>query len=150
MTLKEEYKLLTLKEIKRFIEELENDLEYFLAKKEILFNKTQPSAVDYSKDSVQGGKRANKYDDYVASIEELDINENIDKIYCLLKINQDWYDKKLEILGEYEPLIRKIIELRENDTKWELIAGRVGYSARQCQRYYDKYLKREKKRRTEI
>ena len=150
MTLKEEYKLLTLQEMKERQRYLENDLKYYLDRKETLFNRTQPGAIDYTKDSVQGGKRSNRYDDYVASVEELELNNDIDLIYKQIYSIQDWIAEKLRIIGEYEPLEQKIITLRElHKMKWDKISEATGYCDRQCKRIYSKYYKTKTGKRYE-
>ena len=141
---------MNLQEAKNNLKCLENDLKYYLDKKETLFNKTQPGAIDYSKDVVMGGKRENRYDNYVASVEELELNNDIDLIYKQIYSIQDWIVGKLDLIGELKPLEKKIILLREEQNmKWYLIAEATGYSERQARRIYDKYYKREKKKRSQ-
>lgn len=140
-----------LSEAKKELERLDNNLEYQLKQKEILFRKTQPGAVDTTKENVQGGKREDKYLNYVETLEEKQINEEIDKIYAQRNNLERWINTELKIIGEYEPLEQEIITLREvNHLKWRIISIRVGYSERQCQRIYDKYYKRARKRRTHL
>ncbi len=139
---------MTLSEAKKELERLDNNLEYQLRQKEILFQKTQPQAVNTAKESVQGGKREDKYLNYVETLEEQEINEKIDKLYAHRNNLERWINTELKIIGEYEPLEKEIITLREvNHLKWEIIAIRVGYSERQCRRIYSKYYKIQKKRR---
>ena len=54
--MKEKERVMTLKEAKNDLKCLENNLKYYEGKKETLFNKTQPGAVDYSKEVVMGEK----------------------------------------------------------------------------------------------
>ena len=148
--MEEEYKLLTLQEMKERQKNLENVLKYYLDRKETLFNWTQPGAIDYSKEAVQGGKRSNRYDDYVASVEELELLNDIDLIYKQIYSIQDWIAEKLRIIGEYEPLEQKIITLRElHKMKWDKISEATGYCDRQCRRIYSKYYKTKTGKRYE-
>lgn len=142
---------MTLQEAKNDLKCLENNLKYYEGKKETLFNKTQPGAVDYSKEVVMGGKRENRYDNYVASVEELELTNDIDLIYKQIYSLQDWIVGKLELIGELKPLEKKIILLREEQNMiWRDIAEATSYSERQAQRIYDKYYKREYKKRSQL
>lgn len=142
---------MTLTEVKEQLERLDNELEYKLKEKEILFQKTQPQAVDTTKENVEGGTRSDKYLNYVETLEEKNINVEIDKLYQRRRNLENWLNNELKILGKYKPFEREIITLREeNHLKWRAISIRVGYSERQCQRIYDKYYKRTRKRRTHL
>lgn len=142
---------MTLTEVKEQLERLDNELEYKLKEKEILFQKTQPQAVDTTKENVEGGTRSDKYLNYVETLEEKNINVEIDKLYQRRRNLENWLNNELKILGKYKPFEREIITLREEKhLKWRAISIRVGYSERQCQRIYDKYYKRTRKRRTHL
>ena len=100
--------------------------------------------------SCYGGKRENRYDNYVASVEELELTNDIDLIYKQIYSLQDWIEGKLELIGELKPLEKKIILLREEQNMiWRDIAEATSYSERQAQRIYDKYYKREYKKRSQ-
>lgn len=130
---------MTIREAKRELEHLENELDRLLNEKEILFIKTQPKGVEIKLDPIRSTNRSDKYLDYVISVEEKQIDNQIDVIYAQRKIIENWVLRELEIIGKYEPLEQKIIQLRQSGRKWLEIAGIVNYSTRQCQRIYDKY-----------
>jgi hypothetical protein len=129
---------MTIREINNRIAMLENALEFWLDKKIKAFERTQPKTSDLSKEPVKGGMVENKSDTYLIKCEELDIkiNELQDDIFCLMR----YVEKELERIGAYDPLMKKIIELKENtDMTWEKIGEYVHYSERQCRRIYSKY-----------
>lgn len=126
---------MTIREIESKIKHYELQLDYYLGVKEKMFGRTQPKPVDVSKEMVQGGKRSNVILDYVMSAEEIDIitDELQDEINRLIKYN----DGLLRIMEEYEPIVRVIVRLRdENGYKWEVIARKVNYSLSHTRRLY--------------
>ena len=83
-------------------------------------------------------------------MEELELTNDIDLIYKQIYSLQDWIEGKLELIGELKPLEKKIILLREEQNMiWRDIAEATSYSERQAQRIYDKYYKREYKKRSQ-
>jgi predicted nucleic acid-binding Zn-ribbon protein len=132
---------MTIAEINKKIKDLNNDLDLYLTIKAKEFEKTQPKAVDITNERVDGGVTIDKNLSYVITLEELNIKiDNIqDKISYLTK----YVENRLKIIGEYEPLKKKIIELRENHKmKWENIAEATNYSESQVRKIYKKYIGR--------
>ena len=140
-----------LSEAKKELERLDNDLEYQLKRKEILFRRTQPGAVDTTKENVQGGKREDKYLNYVETLEEKQINEEIDKIYAQRKNLENWLNNELKIMGKYnelEQLVRYYKEEvqitdkwtgRVRGLTWEEIGKNIHYSSVWCRKVYKLY-----------
>lgn len=140
-----------LKEAREKREKLENSLNYKLNEKEILFRKTQPQAVDTTKESVQGGKREDKHLNYVQSLEEKQIDSEIDKIYAQIKNLDNWIENELKILGKYNELEQLIIFYKEQETTvdkrtgrireltWDEIGKKVHYSGEWCRKIYRVY-----------
>ena len=139
---------MTLQEAKNDLKCLENNLKYYEGKKETLFKQNSTRGSRLFQRSCYGGKRENRYDNYVASVEELELTNDIDLIYKQIYSLQDWIVGKLELIGELKPLEKKIILLREEQNMiWRDIAEATSYSERQAQRIYDKYYKREHKKK---
>ena len=59
---------MTIKEANNKVEKIDNDIEYYLKKKEKEFAKTQPQAVKIKDIVTTGGKRVDKFSKYVISI----------------------------------------------------------------------------------
>lgn len=131
--------MMTLKEANRELEHLDNELERLLNEKELLFAKTQPKGTEIKADPIHSSLRSDRYLDYVITVEEKQIDNQVDVIYAQRRIIENWILRELEIIGKYEPLEQEIIKLRQANRKWHEIALIVNYSDRQCQRIYDKY-----------
>lgn len=132
------YEVMTIKDAKMKLAQCEINLEYWLNEKEIAINSVMPKSKGFDSEVVSGGTREDKYKKLDYAIDEIDptieyLNKEISNL-------NNFIEQSLKILGEYEPLERKIIELREEKKmKWEDIATRVNYSDRQCKRIYSKY-----------
>lgn len=139
---------MTLKEANKELEKLDNEYTYWLNQKETLLNLVYPKATDIKPEIIQGGKREDRLLKYIELEDEKQINATLDYIHKRKNNLMNWMENELKIIGEYEPVERKILMLRdEKKAKWKDIARNVGYCERQCQRIYDKYKKRTKKRR---
>ena len=142
---------MTLKDANKELEKLENEYNYWLKQKENLLNLVMPKATDIRGEVVDGGKREDRLLKYVELEDEKQINATLDYIWKRKNNLMNWIDEELRILGDYEPIERKIIMLRDDERKkWKDIAINIGYCERQCQRIYDKYKKRKTKRRSQI
>jgi hypothetical protein len=129
---------MTINQINIEIKRLENQLYYLLEEKQRIFDLTQPKATDYSKEVVEGGKREDRFTNYTIKCEELDdmIEEVQNQKYNLVR----FIENELIRIGEYDPLMRKVVELREKeDKKWSIISEITNYSESQCRRIYRKY-----------
>lgn len=145
---------MTLKEVRETLEHLDNDLELLLNEKEVLFNRTQPTAVKYDKENVMGGKRENKYEGYLISTEEKEYDKKIDDIYTRKRLYENWITGELKILEKYNELEQLIRHYKEDvivncqytkksrEMTWQEIANLVFYSKDYCRRVYRNYLKK--------
>lgn len=139
---------MTLKDANKELEKLENEYNYWLKQKENLLNLVMPKATDIRGEVVDGGKREDRLLKYVELEDEKQINATLDYIWKRKNNLMNWIDEELRILGDYEPIERKIIMLRDDERKkWKDIAKNIGYCERQCQRIYDKYKKRKHNKR---
>lgn len=128
---------MTIKEANIQIKQLDNDIESLKRKKELEFIKTQPGAVKTDKEIVDGIQVVDKNFNYVVKADEITRELNIK-----LKEKENlehWIERELRIIGEYEPLKAKIIQLRENGKTYDEIAEATGYCRRQVIRIYKQY-----------
>ena len=128
---------MTIREANIKIKQIDNDIEAYETKKALEFAKTQPGAVKTDKEVVDGIQIVDKNINYVIQAEK------IDRTLCLLTDEKEnlkkWIERELRIIGEYEPLKAKIIELRENGKTYDEIAEATGYCRRQVIRIYKQY-----------
>lgn len=138
------FKDMDLREAKKLLKRFENQLEYWKNEKEIAFNMTQPKATTFDTERVVGGTPSNQNDTYLIKLEKIDRKINV--LQKRIKNLMLYIENEMKIIGEYEPIEAKIIMLREEKhLKWYHIAEATGYSERQAQRIYDKYLDRKHK-----
>lgn len=135
---------MTVKEINDQIKKLENQENYYYNEMEVIFNKTQPKATNVDKERVQGGtKRENRFLNYTIECEDEYYQKLKEKYFMTQdrKFNLIRYvEEELKRIGEYDPLMKKIVELRETSKlTWEQIGQATNYSERQCRRIYRKY-----------
>ena len=131
----------TIYEINSEIQKLENKLNFYLSKKDMLSRLVMPKSVDYSKEIVDGGIKNDNILEYVIRKEEIDhrINEIQNEMFILV----DYVEAELQRMKEYNEIEERIIYYREClNMKWEDIANKVYYSKMQCHRIYKKYLKK--------
>ena len=138
---------MTIKEANDKIKHLENLRKLKEAERDLVFERTQPKAVNTTKTIVQGGTREDKYINYMIELEDFRYQKLCDDIILLEKETNslsDYVENELKIIGEYEPLKAKIIKLRHDGKTWEqlfdLIQGQ--YSISQCRRIYKSYIQR--------
>ena len=128
---------MTIREANIKIKQIDNDIEAYETKKALEFAKTQPGAVKTDKEVVDGIQIVDKNINYVIQAEK------IDRTLCLLTDEKEnlekWIERELRIIGEYEPVKAKIIELRENGKTYDEIAEATGYCRRQVIRIYKQY-----------
>jgi hypothetical protein len=137
---KEDLLNMSITQIKSKIEELNNNLEYLLEKKEQAFLMTQPKATQLKEVSVLGGKRESIYDKYVIKNEKLD--PAIDFVQDEIRLLEDYLNKELERINKYNEWEQKVIYLKESGKTWLYIACNTPFSISTCQRIYKKYTKK--------
>lgn len=142
---------MNIEKAKNEIDKLYSELELYLEKKKINFERTQPSSPKL-KDIIPGKSDSitvfDKFTHYVIKDEECD-----DKIYQLLEtINayEKFIIRETKRMSKIEPhklkvyLLRNDSEfIRRNNRKrtWNEIGETLGYSERQAQRIYREILK---------
>lgn len=100
-------------------------------------------AIDCTKEIVKGGSRVDKFANYVIETEDnkyLELDKKINNIQEQIQNLVMYVENELRRIGEYEPLKKKVIELKEKEgLTWFKIAEATHYSDRQCRRIYKKY-----------
>lgn len=136
-----------LREAKRDIEKLENDIEYYLNEKERLFCRTQPQAVKLDSERVNGhSERSNVALQYLISVDEKELDDKLLRAQDR-KINiERWVENELRILGKYGEVERLIVYYKEEFLNkegkcltWREISSKVHYSESQCKKIYKNY-----------
>jgi hypothetical protein len=134
---------MTIIEANKEIEKIDNELEYWINKKEIVLQDTiYPPSPDPALERVEGGKRTDKYKHLDYAIDEID--PIIDKLYKEKRILEEYIEKELIRLGKYNEIEQLIVFYKEQTTEnytWLQISQRVHYSVTQCRRIYRKFKK---------
>lgn len=132
------YEVMTIKDAKMKLAQCEINLEYWINEKNIAINSVMPKSKSFDSEVVSGGTREDKYKKLDYAIDEID--PMIDYLNKEISNLNNFIEQSLKIIGEYEPLERKIIKLKEEDKlTYNEIARIVNYSDRQCRRIYSKY-----------
>ena len=131
---------LTIREANNQIMHLENLLAYWLGEKEIAFNNTQPQAIDPKVESIQGGRKENKFDKYLITCEAKDLDVKIYSIQNKISNLTKYVDNELMRLGEYDPIVKKVVELRDKrGMTWNQIHLATRMCPSYCRKLYSKY-----------
>ena len=133
---------MTLKEAKKEIERIDNELEFWLNKKAFILESTIYPSKPISGERVDGGKREDRYKHLDYAIDEID--PEIEKLYKEKRLYENYIEKELIRLGKYNEVEQLIIFYKEQTTTeytWEQISQRVHYSITQCRRIYRKWKK---------
>ena len=133
---------MTIKEANNQINRIDNEIEYYLKKKELEMSKMMPQATKYDKTLVDGGKREDKYAKYVIKNELLD-NE-LDKLFKEKLLLENFIEKELLRLGKYDEVVQLIVYYKEQCLEkltWQQISLKVHYSTAQCRSLYRKWKK---------
>lgn len=131
---------MTIKEANNQINKIDNEIEYYLKKKELEMAKMMPQATKYDKTLVDGGKREDKYANYVVKNELID--KTIDKLYDDKRLLEDFIEKELIRLKKYDEVMQLVVFYKEQcfeKLTWQQISNRVHYSVIQCKRIYKKW-----------
>lgn len=131
---------MSITQLKSKIEELNNNLNYLLEKKEQAFLMTQPKSSQLKEVSVLGGTRESIYDKYVIKNEKLDAA--IDFVQDEIRLLENYLNKELERINKYDEWEQKVIYLKESGKTWLYIACNTPFSIRTCQRIYSKHIKK--------
>ena len=134
---------MTIKEANNQINKLDNEIEYYLKKKELETRKLMPQATRYDKILVDGGKRVDKYANYVIKSEIID--KELDNLFQAKRLLEDFVEKELIRLNKYDEVLQLIVYYKEQcfeKLTWQQISNRVHYSVAQCRNLYRKYKKK--------
>lgn len=133
---------MTIKEANNQINKIDNEIEYYLKKKELEMSKMIPQATKYDKTLVDGGKREDKYAKYVIKNELLD--KELDKLFKEKLLLENFIEKELLRLGKYDEVVQLIVYYKEQCLEkltWQQISLKVHYSVTQCRNIYRRWKK---------
>ena len=133
---------MTIKEANNKLEKIDNDIEYYLNKKELEIAKIMPKATDTTKEIVNGGKRVDRYSKYVIEIDEID--KELDILYADKKNLENYIEKELHRLGKYREVEQLIVYYKEQcieEYTWEEIGKKVYMHKDNCRKIYRKFKK---------
>lgn len=125
---------MTIREAKNEIKQINNELELYLTKKQINFEKTQPQASKFKEVILSTGFVNDKFLHYVIK------DENLDSKIIALQKEKNAIENF--IINEIERILKNkgdeyIVYLRDEEKlSWEEIRKLKDYSKRQCQRLY--------------
>lgn len=138
-------KELTIKEANSQIKHIDNQLEYYLNKKEKEFSKTQPKATSITNE-IKGTNLIDKNMNYIIVCEKID--PIIDSLQEEKKLLLDFIDKELIRLKKYKDLEQLVIYYKEQyipkkneEVTWYFISRKVYASESTCKRIYRRYKK---------
>ena len=115
--------------------EIQNKYNEILTEKENLFTKTQPNAIRYDKESVQGGQPVNGFDEYLIEKESKRIDERLREARQLLDDREKLLRLKEDELRKSRDIINKIYVLKYIDGMHpKKIADSLNYSRSQVYR----------------
>lgn len=130
----EDKELITIKELKYKIKEIEDDLELYLKLKQIEFTKTQPQGTSYENERVNGKFVFDKFTHYMIKSEKYD--SKITELLDSLLVYEKRLNKKIKNICNADSKAF-ITYLREEEKySWEKISRITSYSERQARRIY--------------
>lgn len=132
---------MTIIEVNKKIEKIDNEIDFWLTKKEIIINSTiYPNKSDLLNDRVDGGNRVDRYKYLDYSIDEID--PILDDLYKQKKTYEEYIEKELIRLKKYNEVEQLIVFYKEQtleELTWLQISQRVHYSISQCRNIYRKW-----------
>lgn len=126
---------MNIREARNEVDKLSNELELYLEKKKINFNKTQPGSIKYQDIVSHSNILIDKFTHYVIRDVELDskINSILEEINSLEK----YIIEEMKRISNSPDMTEQIKFYRDElKMSWEEIAKRVHYSSRQVIRIY--------------
>lgn len=140
---------MTLREARKRIEELDNDIRFQQKEYNRIFGKTQPQAVDTSKVNVKGGTRVERFLQFTMEEEEKKISEKLQEYQEEKQNLEEWAETQLKILGKYDDLVQQVVYYKEDyipskyeEVTWYFISRKVHASESTCRRAYRKWKNR--------
>lgn len=147
---------MTLEDIYKELEKLENNLEFYENRLEVLRTMVSPKATQFDKILVDGGKHTDNILKYVEKEDELQIENTIKyikrRIYDLTELK----DKEIKRLAKYGETVKAVVFLREKELildshrkrrhlTWEEIAMKVHCSEKSARTWYKLGVEERKK-----
>lgn len=130
---------MTLREAQSKLRHLQNQRDYWLKEKELELNGMLPKAISIKEDVVTGGKRVDRYAEYVIKVDEID--SEIEKLDKEIDNLSDFIVGELEAIGMLEPIQKKVVELKLLDNKtWNQISVITGLSRDYCRKLFRKHM----------
>lgn len=127
---------MTIGEAKNDLKRINNELELYLTKKQINFEKTQPQASKFKDVILSKGFVNDKFLHYVIKDENLDSK--------IISLQKEILAIQTYIVNEIERISKIkgsefIVYLKDEEKEsWEHIAKETSYCSKQCQRLYNK------------
>lgn len=136
---------MNLKEANSELRKIDNLIEYYQQKLDLLFYKTQPQGIGAKEISVQGGTPNNAFDNYV--IQKESIEQCLKSLYQQKIIIEKYIEKELNRIKLFDDAEQLVIyykeECLENYT-WFQISQKVHYSVATCKRIYKRFKEKRK------
>ena len=132
--------IMTIKEANNKLEQIDNKIEYWLKEKELELSKVLPKATDITSERVSGGKRVDKFYNFVVEIEPID--KELDLLYAKKKNLEDYIEKELHRLNKYREVEQLIVYYKEQcleNYTWEQIGKKVYMNKDNCRKIYRKW-----------
>ena len=133
---------MTLNEANMKLKQLENDYDFWLKQKEIALSFVMPKSISIKNEVVDGGKREDKMFKYYELMDSKKIDETLEYIHKSQQNLMNFIDNELKILNQYDPIAKKIYELRQQKVAWWKIGNIVGLCERQCRRILKNMIKK--------
>lgn len=138
-----------IKEANNEINRLTNLLNLYIDRKNLLFNDTQPKSADPNNERVDGSMtREEKFFKYVYKCEDKEIDWWIEKLNIYIIALNNYVEKELKRIGEYDDLLQKIVYYKEvykpkkeEKITWDFISRKVYAPSSTIRRMYSKHKK---------
>ena len=126
---------MNIREARNEVEKLGNELELYLEKKKINFNKTQPGSIKYQDIVTHSNILIDKFTHYV--IKDVELDEHILTLQEEINSLEKYIIEEMKRISKSPDSTEQIKFYRDElKMSWEEIAKRVHYSTRQVIRIY--------------
>jgi hypothetical protein len=126
---------MTIKEAKNDLEKYNNELELYLEKKQINFERTQPQAVKFKDVILSTGFVNDKFLHYV--IKDKDLDSTIYYLQKKINATERYIIKEMERISNNKGSEYLVYLRDEMKLSWDKISRYTNYSLRQCHRLYN-------------
>ena len=126
---------MNIREARNEVDKLGNELELYLEKKKINFNKTQPGSIKYQDIVTHSNILIDKFTHYV--IKDVELDEHILALQEEINSLEKYIIEEMKRISKSPDSTEQIKFYRDElKMSWEEIAKRVHYSTRQVIRIY--------------